>query len=70
MYTGVTENLERRLKEHLNKRGAKYTAKHKPIEILWYSKHRDRKEALKKEKEIKGWKREKKIKFITSSPSG
>jgi len=69
LYTGVTENLEKRFKEYLDKKGARYTAKHKPIEILWYFKYKSRKEALKKEREIKGWRREKKIEFMKNCPS-
>ena len=40
IYTGMTSNLEKRIKEHLSKNGAKYTKSHNAIklEVAWRSK--------------------------------
>ena len=40
LYTGMTNNLEKRFNEHISKKGAKYTKSHAPkmIEIAWKSK--------------------------------
>jgi putative endonuclease len=64
LYTGIAKNLERRFKDHQKGRGARYTARYKPIAILWFEKLPDRKSAVHREKEIKGWRREKKLKLI------
>lgn len=44
LYTGITTDIERRLKEHLKelKNGAKYTANHKPVKVeqLWSCENR------------------------------
>jgi putative endonuclease len=64
LYTGITNDLNRRFKEHSKGIGSKYTHSHKPVEILFSEKHGTRSEALKREWQIKGWSRIKKIKFI------
>ena len=42
IYTGMTNNLEKRIKEHVSKNGAKYTRTHNAIklEIAWKSKEK------------------------------
>jgi len=64
LYTGVTHNLKRRFKDHQRGKGAKYTFKYKPVKILWFEDFPDKASALKREKEIKGWRREKKWELI------
>ncbi len=66
LYTGYTNDLERRFKRHSMGTGGKYTSSHKPIKLLFSEKCNSRSEALKRERQIKGWPREKKIKFIQS----
>jgi putative endonuclease len=62
LYVGCTNNLEKRLFEHNNsKRGAHYTKIRRPV-VLKYSETFDNLgSARKREAEVKGWKREKKI---------
>jgi len=64
LYTGCTNDLNRRFEEHKKGVGAKYTASHKPVRILFSEERDSRSEALKRESQIKGWSRVKKIKFI------
>ena len=66
-YVGCTRNLEQRLKQHNeSKKGAHYTKIRRPV-VLKYSKEFDNlKEARRREVEIKGWRREKKISLINS----
>lgn len=63
-YVGHTNNLESRFSRHLQKSGAKFTAQNKPIKILWKQKFDTEIEAIKREKQIKGWTRAKKEKLI------
>ena len=65
-YTGITWNLEKRLKEH-NSRIKTCLQKSKiPVELLYWERFNSKEEAAKREKEIKGWRREKKEKLINS----
>ena len=65
LYTGSTNNLERRLHQHNNsKRGAHYTKIRRPV-VLKYEEHFDTLgEALRREAELKKWSREKKLKLF------
>jgi putative endonuclease len=68
IYTGITTDVERRFKEHKNRTGAHYTRAHDPQKIVYTETHHTRSQALKREAEIKRWKREKKLALI-SQPS-
>ncbi|MDP3480215.1 MAG: GIY-YIG nuclease family protein [Desulfoprunum sp.] len=59
-YTGSTSDLERRLWEHRNGIGAKYTARRLPLELVYFEES-DRLDAVFfREKQIQGWSRKKK----------
>jgi len=65
-YTGITWNLKRRIKEH-NLRTKSCLQKSKiPVKLVFWERFRTRQEAAKREKEIKGWRREKKVRLINS----
>lgn len=64
IYTGVTDNTTRRFFEHKSGKGARYTKIYKPTQILRTEKYQTREEALKRERQIKGWRKEKKINLI------
>jgi len=66
LYTGCTNNLQKRFERHRAGTGGRYTSSHKPIKILFSEKCDSRSEALKRERQIKGWSREKKLKFLIS----
>lgn len=63
-YTGVTPDIRRRFKEHKEGRGGRYTLSHKPLKILYSEKFNTKQEALKRERQIKGWSRKKKEELI------
>ncbi|OGZ71051.1 MAG: hypothetical protein A2904_00770 [Candidatus Staskawiczbacteria bacterium RIFCSPLOWO2_01_FULL_33_9] len=65
-YTGITKDVERRFFEHKNKKGGKYTASHKPVKIVYIENSLTVSEALKRERQIKGWTHDKKIKIINN----
>ena len=64
IYTGVTTDVARRLKEHKEGKGAHYTKARKAMKILYSEKAKDRSTAQKREAEIKGWKRNRKLELI------
>ena len=66
LYTGVTTDLERRLKEHNNcdKKGAKYTRTRRPVTLSYSERHKDRSSACRREAEIKKMSRSNKLRLI------
>ncbi|PIQ91637.1 MAG: endonuclease [Parcubacteria group bacterium CG11_big_fil_rev_8_21_14_0_20_39_22] len=67
LYTGITTNVERRFEEHRASRGGHYTSSRKVRKIVYTEKCLDRSSALKRELEIKGWRRERKLSLINSN---
>ncbi|MFA5886724.1 MAG: GIY-YIG nuclease family protein [Patescibacteria group bacterium] len=66
LYTGITVDLERRVKEHNSSRlGAKYTRSRRPVKLVYIKKCRNRSLALKAENKIKKLPRDQKIKLIS-----
>lgn len=63
LYTGISNNVEKRFLEHKNGKGGRYTRSHKPLRLVYQEKLQTRSEALKREFEIKSWDRAKKIKL-------
>lgn len=64
-YTGITNNLDRRLEMHNKGKGAKYTRARLPVKMLAWWPHKTRSEALKEEYAFKQLKREEKHKRIS-----
>ena len=54
LYTGVTTDIERRLKEHNHEKiGAKYTRARRPVSLVYQETHLTRSEATRREAELK-----------------
>jgi putative endonuclease len=64
IYTGVTSNLQRRVYEHKNKLIPGFTSKYNVNRLVYYETTSEAKAAIAREKQIKGWLREKKIALI------
>ncbi|KKQ92440.1 MAG: Excinuclease ABC subunit C [Microgenomates group bacterium GW2011_GWC1_39_7b] len=70
IYTGVTNNLVRRVYEHKNKLHQGFTYKYNVNKLVYYEIFEDANEAIKREKQIKAGSRQKKIELIVlSNPS-
>jgi putative endonuclease len=64
-YTGVTNNMERRLYEHQNGENAQaFTYNKRPVKLVFCEEYQDIKQAIAFEKQIKGWTRKKKEAII------
>jgi predicted GIY-YIG superfamily endonuclease len=64
LYTGVTLNLQRRIKTHDNGNGGSYTCSRLPLSLVYFESYSTKSEALKRELQIKGWNRKKKLALI------
>ena len=64
LYTGWTNNLEKRIQNHNAGKGAKYTRARRPVELVYYERFLTRQEAMKREWEIKQLARKDKLKLI------
>lgn len=65
-YTGYTNDLYRRLEEHKTGKGARFTKGKKKIELKYVETYVNRKEAMKRELEIKTYSRKEKAELIKS----
>jgi len=66
LYTGVTNNLERRVYEHKHHLVEGFTKKYNITKLVYFEETNDVREAISREKQIKGWLRRKKIELIES----
>ena len=66
LYVGVTGNLQKRVWEHKWKEHDGFTARYNCDRLVWFERFQDVQNAIGREKEIKGWRRSKKIALIES----
>ena len=64
LYTGWTNNLEKRVKAHSNGKGAKYTKARLPVELVYFEEYENKVEAMRREYAIKQLKRKEKLMLI------
>ena len=64
LYTGWTNDLERRVEAHSAGRGAKYTRAHLPVALVYSERHDTRQAAMSREWHIKRMTHEEKLKLI------
>lgn len=67
LYTGITNDLEKRLAAHNAGKGAKYTRSRGPLKLVFVEACSDRSSALKREMEIKSQLRTQKLALIESA---
>ena len=63
-YVGIATNVEERVRRHNWGVGPEFTAKRRPVELVWSQRCRDCEAARQREKEVKGWNRKKKIELV------
>ena len=61
LYTGVTNNLQRRIHEHKEKLVPGFTAKYGIFLLVYFEETNDVRDAIAREKQIKSWSRKRKI---------
>ncbi|WP_322938074.1 GIY-YIG nuclease family protein [Nocardioides bizhenqiangii] len=63
-YTGSTFNLERRFVQHNEGTGARYTARRRPVRLIWFAEFASVRDAYLLEKKLQGWSHPKKKAFV------
>ena len=64
LYIGVTSNLQERIFHHKWKEHNGFTTKYNCDRLVWFETYQDITKAIAREKQLKGWRREKKIALI------
>ena len=70
LYTGVTSDLVSRLIAHRSGVGSRFTKRHRLHSLVWYESTNYVWSALEREKQIKSWKRKRKLALIESMNTG
>jgi len=64
LYTGITNNLARRVGEHRLGEGKSFTMRYRVHRLVFFERFHDARTAIAREKQIKSWRREKKVALI------
>jgi putative endonuclease len=67
LYIGMTSSIEHRIFRHKTHAFEGFTAKYNVTTLVYFERHGDAMTAIRREKEMKAWRREEKIKLIESS---
>ena len=67
LYIGVTNDLGRRAAEHRAGEGGAFTRRYKVHRLVHAEEHADVRDAIRREKELKGWKRARKVALVEST---
>ncbi|PTI50863.1 hypothetical protein BU106_11025 [Staphylococcus xylosus] len=65
LYTGYAKDVTQRVAKHNNGQGAKYTKIRRPVQLVYQEMFNTKSEALKREYEIKTYKRQQKLELIS-----
>ena len=68
LYTGWTNNLQKRMHDHNCKKGAKYTRSRTPVELVYYEGFPTKSQAMRREYEIKHLPAREKRRLILDEP--
>ena len=66
LYIGMTNDLVRRVDEHKSGRFPGFSSKYRTKRLVYYEETSDVREALERERYLKGWKRDRKVALIES----
>jgi putative endonuclease len=64
LYVGVAKDPAQRVKRHNWGVGSRHAALRRPVKLVWQEEHPSQRSARRREAELKGWRREKKLELI------
>lgn len=65
LYTGFTNDLEKRIQTHNSGKGAKYTRTRLPVQLVYWESYATKQEALSREAHLKRWSRAQKLQLLS-----
>ena len=68
LYTGYTGNLERRVEVHNKGKGSRFTRSRTPVRLVYSEKYKSRREAMRRERQLKRKTRKEKMELISKRP--
>ena len=66
LYVGMTSDLRRRLRQHREGRASAFTTQYNAATLIYFERHETSTAAIEREKQLKAWRREKKLALIRS----
>ena len=63
-YTGLTNDIQKRIRLHNDGQGARHTKLYGPVKLRYYEEFEERFVAMKREKEVKQWPRERRERLL------
>jgi len=70
LYVGMTNGLRRRLREHRSGAGSAFVKQYNVVDLVYFERYGSPRAAVEREKQLKGWRREKKEALIqTANPN-
>jgi len=69
IYTGISKDVSARVEKHNQGKGAAYTAQRRPVALIYQEPHPDQGSALRREGQIKRWRKRQKEALASSGPS-
>ena len=67
LYAGIATDVLERVKRHNWGVGPEFTAKRRPVKLIWSERQEGAQAARWREREIKGWSRKKKLKLVAGA---
>ena len=67
-YVGVADNPARRVQQHNDGKGADWTARRRPVKVVWIEEHPTLSSARQRESQLKSWSHRKKALLVGGSP--
>ena len=67
LYVGITSQIERRVRQHKSHTFGGFTAKYNVTNLVYFERYGSVGNAIRREKEVKGWRRQKKVALIDST---
>ncbi len=68
LYSGITNDLKKRIEKHNKGKGAKYTAYNKPVKLEYFEKFKNKSDVIKREIQVKSWNKAEKEQMIKGFP--
>ncbi|WP_218830561.1 GIY-YIG nuclease family protein [Rubrivirga marina] len=67
LYVGVTNNLERRLAEHVASGDERFTGRYALDRLIYVESYPEARDGIAREKQLKGWRRSKKVALVNAA---